>query len=64
MRALPGLIMMSQWDYIDVHLLYLVKLFPVYTSADENIHRNKDCEALRNMSCYVFAVLDLNFPIM
>lgn len=56
--------MMSQWDYTDVHLLYLVKLFPVYTSADENIHRNKDCEALRNMSSYVFAVLDLNFPIM
>lgn len=55
---------MSQWDYTDVHSLYLVELLPVCTSVDENIHRNKGCEALRNISFYVFAVLDLNFPII
>lgn len=49
---------------VGLHLLYLVSLLPVYTSTDENIHRNKGCEALRNLSSYAFAVSDLNFPII
>lgn len=42
--------MMSQWDYTDEHLLYLVELFSVYTSADENIYT--DIKAAKPLEIY------------